>query len=121
MKTRLARTARCWQFLATARLFFGIQGLWSAAHHRIPVTFVIANNRQYKILKNCGQVMPLPQLAAGNYVGMDLVQPEIDFVALANSLGVEAKRVEEPAALGEQVRDSLKGNKPVLLEVPLAG
>src|SRR5262249_18695933 len=26
---------------------YGIQGLWSAAHHRIPVTFMIANNAEY--------------------------------------------------------------------------
>src|SRR5205823_5413480 len=30
---------------------FGIQGLWTAAHLRLPVTFVICNNAQYQILK----------------------------------------------------------------------
>jgi benzoylformate decarboxylase len=96
---------------------YGIQGLWSAAHYQIPVTFVIANNRQYQILKHCAAVMPLPQMAAGNYVGMDLVRPEVDFVGLARALGVDAERVTDTYSLSERVRESWRGNKPVVLEV----
>jgi benzoylformate decarboxylase len=106
--------------LGDGAAMFGIQGLWSAAHHRIPVTFVIANNREYKILKNCGKMMPLPEMAAGHYVGMDLVEPVVDFVGLARSLGVEAVRVTEPDAVSDRVRDGLRAGKPLLLEVPLA-
>jgi benzoylformate decarboxylase len=106
--------------LGDGATLFGIQGLWSAAHHRIPVTFIVANNRQYKILKNCGNVMPLPQMAAGNYVGMDLTDPAIDFVALAKSLGVAAERIENPGQLSDRVRESFRGDAPLLLEVPLA-
>jgi benzoylformate decarboxylase len=98
---------------------YGIQGLWSAAHHRIPVTFVLCNNAQYRILKNCGEVLPLPHMAAHQYLGMDLVQPEIDFVGLARSLGVEARRVTEPDELSEHVQTSLKGDRPVLLDVAI--
>ena len=84
------------------------------------MTFVVANNRQYQILKHCSQVMPLPQMAAGKYVGMDLTEPAIDFVGLARSLGVEAERLQTPEAVSERVRESLRGTKPVLLEVPLS-
>jgi len=98
---------------------YGIQGLWSAAHHRIPVTFVICNNAQYLILKHCGDAMPLPRMAARQYLGMDLVQPEIDFVGLARSLGVEARRVTEPEELSAQVEASLTGDRPVLFDVAI--
>ncbi|MGH8744985.1 MAG: thiamine pyrophosphate-binding protein, partial [Burkholderiales bacterium] len=30
---------------------YGVQALWSAAHEKLPVTYVIANNRSYRILK----------------------------------------------------------------------
>ena len=30
---------------------YGIQALWTVAHHKLPVTYVIANNRSYRILK----------------------------------------------------------------------
>jgi len=106
--------------LGDGAALFGIQGLWSAAHHRIPVTFVIANNRQYAILKHCAKVMPLPEMAAGQYVGMDLVEPAVDFVGLARSLGVDAERVEEPDAVSDRVRESFRAGKPLLLDVPLA-
>jgi benzoylformate decarboxylase len=98
---------------------YGIQGLWTAAHHHIPVTFVIANNAQYKILKVGGEVMGLPRMAQQKFLGIDLVEPEVDFVGLARSLGVEAYRVTEPAELSERVATSLDRTEPLLLEVPI--
>ena len=85
--------------LGDGAALYGIQGLWTAAHHRIPVTFILCNNAQYQILKHCGEVMPLPNMAARHYLAMDLVRPEIDFVNLARSLGVEAHRITEPDEL----------------------
>jgi benzoylformate decarboxylase len=96
---------------------YGIQALWTAAHHHIPVTFVIANNAQYKVLKDSGNVMALPQMALKNYLAMDLVEPEVDFVGLARSFGVEAQRVTEPDELSERVGEALYRTKPLLLEV----
>ncbi len=107
-------------FLGDGAALYGIQGLWTAVHHNIPVTFIVCNNAQYQILKQCGDVMPLPNMAAKQYLAMDLVQPEIDFVALARSLGVEAYRITEPDELSERVRESLAGEKPRLFEVMIA-
>jgi benzoylformate decarboxylase len=98
---------------------YGIQGLWTAAHHHIPVVFVIANNAQYKILKVSGNVMSLPQMAQKNYLGIDLVAPEVDFVNLARAFGVEAYRVTESDELSEQIRDALNRTEPILLDVPI--
>ena len=47
--------------LGDGAALYGIQGLWTAAHHRIPVTFILCNNAQYQILKHCGDVMPLAE------------------------------------------------------------
>jgi len=106
--------------LGDGAALYGIQGLWTAAHHRIPVTFIVCNNAQYQILKHCGDVMPLPNMAAKQYLAMDLVQPEIDFVALSRSLGVEARRISEPEELSELVREALAGDKPQLFDVAIA-
>jgi benzoylformate decarboxylase len=105
--------------LGDGAALYGIQGLWSATHHNIPVTFILCNNAQYQILKHCGDVMPLPRMAARQYLAMDLVQPEIDFVGLARSLGVEAHRVSEPDELSERVEKSLAGDKPQLFDVAI--
>jgi benzoylformate decarboxylase len=107
--------------LGDGAAMYGIQGLWSAAHHRIPVTFVIANNAQYQILKVCGDVMSLEKLSDPACPGMNLTDPTIDFVGLSRALGVEAQRVTEPDELTERLRVSLSGDKPLVLEVPVAG
>jgi benzoylformate decarboxylase len=83
------------------------------------VTFLIANNAQYKILKVSGDVMQLPQMGQRNYLAMDLVEPAVDFVGLARSFGVEAHRISEPDELAERVRDSLDREEPLLLDVTI--
>jgi benzoylformate decarboxylase len=98
---------------------YGIQSLWTAAHYRIPVTFVIANNAQYQILKVGARQMKLPQAIAGRHLGLDLTGPEIDYVALSQALGVPAMRVTEPDALSDAVAQSLHGDGPRLVEVAI--
>lgn len=105
--------------LGDGSTIYGIQGLWSAARYEIPVVFIVANNTQYKILKDCGDVMKLPQMLEKKHLGMDLVDPEVDFVGLARGFGVDAHRVCEPSELTELVKEGLKGTKPVLLDVPI--
>jgi benzoylformate decarboxylase len=98
---------------------YGIQGLWSAAHHRLNVTFVICNNAQYQILKAGAGGLGLPAARQGKFVGMDLSQPEVDIVSLAQALGVAAERVTEPDELAQKVRQSFAGDGPRLFDVPI--
>ena len=79
--------------------------------------FVVTNNTQYKILKDCARVLNLPEAAAGRFESLDIVSPTIDFVALAQSLGVSACRLSEPDDLSQRVSESLAGNEPRLIEV----
>jgi benzoylformate decarboxylase len=99
---------------------YGIQGLWTAAKYRIPVTFVICNNAQYQILKIGAQGMALPRAKEGRFEGMDLTGPEIDMVSLAKSFGVEAHRVSDPDELSQRVKDSFGRETPLVLDVPIA-
>jgi len=99
---------------------YGIQGLWSAARYKIPVVFVICNNAQYQILKLCGRSMSLPQAAAERFEGMDLVGPELDYLALARGFGVEAHRITEPDELADRVSAAFRGDKPILFDVPIS-
>jgi benzoylformate decarboxylase len=99
---------------------YGIQGLWTAAAYRIPVTFVICNNAQYQILKIGAQGMGLPRASEGRFEGMDIAKPEVDMVSLARSFGVEAHRVSDPNELSERVQASFGGDMPILFDVPVA-
>jgi benzoylformate decarboxylase len=64
--------------------------------------------------------MGLPAAQTGKFEGFDLTGPEIDFVSLARSLGVEAARVSEPDELSERVAQSLRGERPQVFEVPIS-
>ncbi len=105
--------------LGDGAALYGIQGLWTAARYRVPVTFVVANNAQYKILKASAGVMGLAHVPRADYRGMDLDDPPVDFVGLARSLGVEAHRVAEPDALAEIVAGSFTRDAPLLVEAPI--
>ena len=106
--------------LGEGAAMYGIQGLWSAAHHKLNVTFVICNNAQYQILKAGAAGFGLPAARAGQFVGMDLAGPEVDMVSLARSLGVQAERVSEPDELAAKVQASLHSSDgPRLFDVPI--
>jgi thiamine pyrophosphate-dependent acetolactate synthase large subunit-like protein len=50
---------------------------------------------------------------------MDLVHPEIDFVRMAESLGVAAERVTRPQDVGPALRQALSRSGPSLLDIPI--
>jgi benzoylformate decarboxylase len=64
-------------------------------------------------------VLKLPEASANRFLGLDVADPAIDYVGLARSLGVSARRVAEPDELAEAVRESLDGQVPHLIEVPV--
>jgi benzoylformate decarboxylase len=101
-------------------VMYGVQALWSAAKYRVPVTFVVPNNAQYQILKVGAAGMGLPAAKQGAFEGFDLTGPEIDYVGLSRSLGVDAARLTEPDELSERVAQSLRGERPQLFEVPIS-
>ena len=105
--------------LGEGAAMYGIQGLWTAASRQLPVTFVIANNAQYQILKVGAQQLHLSEAARGKFVGLDLHEPEVDIVGLARSLGVEAHTIDDGEELSDRVQASLAGDKPQLFNVPI--
>jgi benzoylformate decarboxylase len=95
---------------------YSAQALWTAANLKLPITYVIANNRGYRILKERLKSMR----GTERFIGMDLRDPEIDFVGLARSLGVPAQRIDDPDALRPAVQAGIAGGRPTLLDVRVA-
>jgi benzoylformate decarboxylase len=58
--------------------------------------------------------------ARDEYVAMDLVDPPVDYVALAGSMGVEAARVDKATDVADAVRAAWETGRPHLLELPIA-
>jgi benzoylformate decarboxylase len=96
------------------------QALWTAAAERLPVVFAVVNNRQYKILKGYLAGMQGDSVRTGRFVGMDLVDPPIDYLALATSMAVGATRVDHAADVGDAVQAALATGRPHLLELPIS-
>lgn len=96
------------------------QALWTAAHENLPVLFVVINNSGYRILKDGLRRMGGTAARTETWIGMDLIGPGIDFVALARSLGVDATLVEQTSEIGNVVQAALKSGKSYLMEVPIA-
>ncbi|MCH9675802.1 MAG: thiamine pyrophosphate-binding protein, partial [Gammaproteobacteria bacterium] len=98
---------------------YTIQALWTAAHHDIPIVFVILNNRVYRILKynmnRYRQEARTPERKG--YLHMDLTHPDIDFVSLAKGFGLEAKRIVDAEDVRSAVREAFASGVPYLLDV----
>jgi benzoylformate decarboxylase len=96
---------------------WSMQGLWTAARYRIPVTFAITNNATY------GQVKLVRKAVLGSYPleekheGMELDAPVIDFASLAASLGLTSERVSEPDRIRPALEEALASGEPRLVEV----
>ena len=95
---------------------YGIQGLWTAAHEKLPITYVIANNRGYRIIKERLVAMR----KTDQFTGMDLREPDIDFVALGTSLGLKSTRVTDPHDIAPALRAAFASRGPNLIDVRVA-
>jgi benzoylformate decarboxylase len=95
---------------------YGIQALWTAAHLKAPVTYVIANNRSYRILKE----RLVSMRGSDKFVGMDIRDPAIDFVGLACAMGVPGRRVTDPNDVAPALREAKDAGGPRLIEVIVA-
>src|SRR5439155_1415389 len=100
-------------------VMYAPQALWTAARYRLPITYIVPNNTSYAILKSGMLSLDLPSAKRGIFPGMDLIDPEIDYVGLAKALGVRAERVEKPGELREVLAECLASAGPSLVDVAI--
>ena len=98
---------------------YTIQALWTAAHYRIGVVFVILNNTSYRILKQRLLALRGHAEQADTFVGMELTDPTIDFIGLARSLGVEAARAKTVHEATDLIGKGIAADTPLLIDVDL--
>src|ERR1700728_663612 len=106
-------------FVGDGGAMYSPQALWSAAHNKARTIFVVFNNRRYGVLQNVAKSLGYANAKAGRFVGMDVVDPAIDFLALAASMGVPAERADHRAAIGAAIERALKREGPSLIEIPI--
>jgi len=104
-------------FSGDGSAMYSIQALWTAAHHKLPLNVVIANNGGYRIIKQ----RLLSFHGDDNYVGMDFADPSVDFTGIARSLGLEAIRITKPKDLQAELASAFKRPGTKLIEVVVDG
>jgi acetolactate synthase-1/2/3 large subunit len=98
---------------------YTMQALWTQAREKLDVTTVIFANRSYAILN-----IELARVGAGNpgpktLSMLDLHNPELNWVSLANGMGVEASRATSNGEFAAQFESAMRESGPRLIEVVL--
>ena len=92
---------------------YAIQGFWTAAAYRVPVTFLVLRNEEYAILKWFASLE-----AVTGAPGLDL--PALDVAAVAAGYGVSARSAGGGDELREALTAGLASGAPSLVEVRVA-
>jgi acetolactate synthase-1/2/3 large subunit len=97
--------------------------LWTAAHHRLPVLYLMYNNRAYHQETMYIQMMANRRSRGidRSHIGTEISDPNIDFATVAKGFGVYAQGpVTDPADLAAALRRAIsvvKGGEPALVDV----
>ena len=95
---------------------YTLQALWTQARERLDVTTIIYANRSYAILN-----IELARLGVDNpglttRLLFDLHDPTLDWVKLAEGMGVEAARAETTERFADLFASPMKARGPRLIE-----
>ena len=100
-------------------LYYADSALWSAAHHRVPILYVIPNNRAYGIVAGAFESVEGTMKKTGAYAGVAL--ENIDPVKIAEGFGVEARNVDDESRVDTAIAEALdlveRERRPFLLNV----
>jgi benzoylformate decarboxylase len=98
---------------------FGIQGLWTLAKYRVPLTVIVFNNRAYMAVKNQFRGSE-DRIRIAAEMGAELVSPDINFARLAETFGIFGQRVEQPDAIESSLKRALEQSGPALVDVVIS-
>jgi acetolactate synthase-1/2/3 large subunit len=97
---------------------YTIQSLWTMARENLDITVIIFNNRKYSVLEmEFGRTgarggTPGPKAASTLAIG----GPDMDFVAMAQGMGVQATRASTLEEFNTQLDDALHARGPRLID-----
>jgi len=98
---------------------YTIQALWTQAREQLPVITLIIANRAYRILELEAARMqvhpPGPAMQAALHIGA----PDLNFVQLAEGMGVPGRRVHNAAQLAAALAEGLRARGPLLIQVDI--
>ena len=95
---------------------YTLQSLWTMARERLDVTVVVLANLKYAIL--LGELAGVGANPGKTALDMlDLGNPDLDWVKLANGMGVEAARAADMESFADLFRSANQRKGPFLIEL----
>lgn len=95
---------------------YTLQSLWTMAREKLDVTIVLLANRKYAIL--LGELAGVGANPGKTALDMlDLGNPDLDWVKMANGMGVEAARADNMEAFNDLFRTANQRKGPFLIEL----
>jgi benzoylformate decarboxylase len=98
---------------------FGLQGLWTLAKYRVPLTVIVFNNRAYMAVKNQFRGSE-ERIRIAAEMGAELVGPDINFARLAETFGIFGQRVEQPEQIEPALKRALEQSGPAVVDVVIS-
>ena len=95
---------------------YTIQGLWTMVNEDLDVTVIIFNNRSYAILNVELERVGAEGAGTKAKSQLDLSEPPINFVALAQSMGMTATTVSTAEGFNKALRRALSAPGPHLID-----
>jgi len=101
---------------ADGSAMYSLQALWTQARERLPCTTILLNNGSYNIL--VGEYKGVGATPGPTAMKMlDLGDPALDWVRLANGMGVEAARATTMEDCADLMAQSFRQAGPFLIEL----
>jgi benzoylformate decarboxylase len=105
--------------LGDGAIMYCPQALYTAARHKLPILYLVMNNGGYAIIKSGTRAQKQRAYETDTYVGMDITNPEIDFVSLARGLGLGSAVASTPREVDSAVKSALEHDGPFLIDCKL--
>ena len=104
---------------ADGSAMYTFQALWTQAREKLDVVTILFSNRAYRILKIELARAGLEQPGVRIESLTDLTNPAIDWVSLAEGMGVHAGRAETAGAFNTLLENAIREPGPHLIEVAI--
>lgn len=98
---------------------YTLQALWTMAREGLKITTVIFANRTYAVLKREFSYLGIGEPGPKAKELFEIGRPDLDWVQLANGMGVPATRVTSLDELGKALKAGFNSGGPTLIEIPL--
>jgi len=101
---------------------YTLQALWTQARENLDITTILLSNRSYAILKHELKNVGASDGSTAGTIATDMMElnrPDLDWVAMARGMGVEAGKATDVQTLVAEIKRGLASEGPYLIEAQL--